>query len=365
MTLSKSSDPRKFQIFGNSASAGFISLIICIVLTYALSAFIYFTVLIVESSGEDVFYVQGVAVQNITYAIGALLTTYAFIRFLNHRIKRLWLKYAIVAILNFVIIVNLSYVFFIFYWSKMPDSSEGSLTVSYLYTFIPSVVGMVYFYFWTKSKTISETISEQEIQLLQLEQTKTKAQLQALQARINPHFLYNALNSIASLVHEEADTAEEMTLKLSALFRKTTGRNNATYSSLDEELSIVKTYLEIEQIRFGERLSFSTTATQNSLSAKVPSFIIQPLVENAIKHGISKLTTKGEIEVNAESFGNNLVIRVIDNGPAFSVDSDHGYGLGSIQEKLKLLYGQQAKMELINEPQKEVRITLPFQDFTS
>jgi len=156
MALSKPTETRRFQLFGNTTSAILLSLALCIIMTYALSAFIYFTVLIIESTGDDVFYVQGVAVQNITYALAALVTTYAFIRLLDHKIRRTPLKYLTIAVVNFLVIFNISYVFYLLYWSKMPDYKEdGSITVSYLYSIIPSIVGMAFYYFWTKSKAIS------------------------------------------------------------------------------------------------------------------------------------------------------------------------------------------------------------------
>ena len=220
-------------------------------------------------------------------------------------------------------------------------------------------MGIIYYYFWKASQQINKRMDEQEVQLLQLQQNKTKAELAALEARINPHFLYNALNSIASLVHEAPDTAEEMTMNLSALFRKTTGKNAETFCTLQEEIEMVQTYLSIEQVRFGERLHFEANIPDKCQNFKVPTFIIQPLVENAIKHGISSLVNQGIIKINAKYYNDLLEISVEDNGPDFELGENSGYGLTSIQEKLRLLYGNEGKLTIENSPQKKVIITLP------
>jgi two-component system, LytTR family, sensor kinase len=163
------------------------------------------------------------------------------------------------------------------------------------------------------------------------------------------------------LVHEKPDLAEEMTLKLSNLFRKTTKRDNATFYSLAEEMEIVKTYLEIEQIRFGTKLKYETHVNNDCLNAQVPKFIIQPLVENAIKHGTSKITENGFINVTAKCFANKLQISVHDNGPHFNITESAGYGLTSIQEKIKLIYGKNGELSIQNSPEKLITISIPYE----
>jgi LytS/YehU family sensor histidine kinase len=224
----------------------------------------------------------------------------------------------------------------------------------------PIIVANVFYFISNQGKQISRKISDQEYQLLNLEKLKTRAELDALQARINPHFLYNALNSIASLVHDNPEKAEEMTLLLSKLFRYTTGRKTDDYyDTISNELEMVQTYLLVEKVRFGDRLKFTVEVSDPVLnSLYVPKFILQPIVENAIKHGVSKLADLGAIKVKIFEKTDWLVLCVQDNGPAFSEEMETGYGIRSIQEKLKLLYGQDGKIELLNEPDKSVTISI-------
>jgi LytS/YehU family sensor histidine kinase len=224
---------------------------------------------------------------------------------------------------------------------------------------IPAIVSSLYFLYWQRNRQITRKISEQEYQLLNLEKLKTTAELGALQARINPHFLYNALNSIASLVHSDPDKAEEMTILLSKLFRYTTDRNNEHFSSIADELEIVKTYLSIEQVRFGDRLKFTTTLEKSLEDFQIPRLLLQPIVENAIKHGISKISGEGKIEVKIQEKEDKILLSVHDSGPLFPEEMASGYGLRSIQDKLKLIYGNDASLEIQNdEKYKAVLITI-------
>ena len=151
-----------------------------------------------------------------------------------------------------------------------------------------------------------------------------------------------------------------MTLLLSKLFRYTTGRKtNDYFDTIDNELEMVETYLQVEKVRFGSRLRFTVEVINDELrNLQVPKFILQPIVENAIKHGISKMADQGVIVVKIYEEGSWLHLCVHDNGPAFPETMGAGYGIRSIQDKLKLLYGDDAKLELHNDPQKSVNIAI-------
>ncbi len=236
----------------------------------------------------------------------------------------------------------------------------------YMYVLANMLIGNVLLYTLRQGRQLTRKMTEQEVRLLSLDKLKTRAELDALQAKINPHFLYNALNSIASLVHDNPDKAEEMTLLLSKLFRYSTGRDGDLFASLADELEMVKTYLQVEQVRFGNRLTFSVDVADPKLvELKLPQFLLQPIVENAIKHGIAKRADAGRIDVRIyekkrdQTDGpTDLYLCVHDNGPAFSDEMGGGYGLRSIQDKLKLLYGNDARLELQNWPVKQVLIRI-------
>jgi len=229
----------------------------------------------------------------------------------------------------------------------------------YLYMLGPLVVSNLFFYFQRQGKQLTHKLTEQAFRLSQLEQLKTRAELEALQARINPHFLYNSLNSIASLVHEEPDRAERMVLLLSKLFRYTTGLRNQYFNSVANELEMVRTYLDVEQVRFGDRLTYRIDLADETLrELRIPQFLLQPLVENAIKHGVSKVAGPGGIILRIAEEAGWLSLCIHDNGPAFPEQLVAGYGLHSIQEKLRLLYGEDARLSVNNRPRKEIVIQI-------
>ncbi|UKJ07874.1 sensor histidine kinase [Solitalea lacus] len=199
-----------------------------------------------------------------------------------------------------------------------------------------------------------------DYQLTKLNELKTRAELEALQSKINPHFLYNSLNSIASLIHQNANKAEEMVLKLSKLFRYAINSSDENYVSLSYETDIVKTYLDIEAVRLGERLNISIKIEEDLQNECIPRFLLQPLVENAIKHGIAKISTNGLIEVGATALTNNrLKLWVADNGPDFPTEIMPGYGLQCTFDKLRLLYGDDYELNILSGIHKRIQIIIP------
>lgn len=190
---------------------------------------------------------------------------------------------------------------------------------------------------------------------------KTEAELATLQSKINPHFLYNALNAIAGLVHEDPDKAEMMTLKLSKLFRSSINQNQKTMVRIEEEMEIVKTYLEIEKERFGDRISFSIRVDESLKNALVPRFLIQPLVENALKHGLQNTTAAGELNIVIRQL-NGVEISIADNGVPFPEALDIGYGLQSTYDKLDLLFPEKYQIHMLNKPFKHITIQIPLSD---
>ncbi len=150
-----------------------------------------------------------------------------------------------------------------------------------------------------------------------------------------------------------------MVMLLSKFFRFTLNKDSSTYHTVADELDIVKTYLNMQQIRYEKKLSYQIHAAAETLNLPIPSFILQPVVENAVKHGIETSIDTGVIAVNIELAGMYLQITVADSGPPFPDQPGSGAGLTMVMNKLKLLYGDEFKMELINSPEKHVRFVLP------
>ena len=256
---------------------------------------------------------------------------------------------------------------YIAYAMGVPDNDDtivmGKYELSYITTnvvtnsFYALLIGMPVFLLHANKAENQMMQERQQLELERLEKLQIQSELDALQAKINPHFLYNSLNSIASLIHESPDKAEQMVLSLSDLFRYSVNRKNSNYTTIEEELKMVTTYLNIELVRFEGQLTFELFKSVGIDHYKIPKSLLQPLIENAIKHGTSKITD-GEIKLNLLQKGTNLQIALYDNGPDFPDDIDSGYGLQSTIDKLNLLYANSYQFKLLNAPKKHVFIEL-------
>lgn len=203
------------------------------------------------------------------------------------------------------------------------------------------------------------TLLSQQYRLLQLEQQQVSFELELLRAKVNPHFLYNMHNTIAGLIPIDPGKAEELVLLLSKFFRFTLNKNSSGWHSLAEEVEIIDTYLHMQQIRYGNRLMYTVTVGDGLTAKPFPAFILQPLVENAIKYGIEVTPGEGSIQVRLYEADRYCVIEVADSGPPFPDGPGSGMGLHLVMNKLKLLYNNDYHLQLFNTPNKHVRISFP------
>lgn len=197
---------------------------------------------------------------------------------------------------------------------------------------------------------IGQVIFERDVKIAQQNELVLRAQLDAMQARINPHFLYNALNSIAELSRIDASRTEEMALALSSLFRYNVNREGNVFSNISEEIEMVKLYLFVEKQRFNEKLNYLIEVDENILEVEIPKFLLQPLVENAVKHGISKINNNGFIKIEIKKAESDIEIKIFDNGPEFPDGIINGYGLQNTYEKLDMLCKKPYEIRFINVP---------------
>lgn len=211
-------------------------------------------------------------------------------------------------------------------------------------------------YFIFKERNL---IIENENKLANLKELKAKAELKSLQSQINPHFLYNSLNSIASLAPIDAQKTQKMAHSLSDLFKYSINRKDKKTNTILDEVNMVKTYLDIEKIRFGDRLQFTVDLEKDLENHEIPLFLIQPLVENAVKHGISKNEGEGKIGLKISKKQNEIIISVSDNGPDFPEGLLSGHGLQTVFDLLRLTYGDKAALNWTNTPKKMIIITVP------
>ena len=189
---------------------------------------------------------------------------------------------------------------------------------------------------------------DQEIQMARLSEQLSSARFAALQAQLNPHFLFNTLNTIAVLVRDGDRTgASRIVEQLSEVLRRTLGRRSSE-TSLGEEVELIRQYLAIEQARFPDRLQVEIDIDAALGSAAVPSFAVQHLVENAVRHGIARSTRAGVVRVAARRDGEVMIVTVVDDGPGFDIGAaaPEGHGLSNTRERLQALYGSSATLTI-------------------
>jgi two-component system LytT family sensor kinase len=211
-----------------------------------------------------------------------------------------------------------------------------------------------------------ERYREGELHSAQLSAQLSQAQLQSLRAQLHPHFLFNTLNSIAALVHRNPDEADRMIARLSDLLRISLEQVGVQEVPLAQEIEFLKRYVEIEQARFAYRLRVDLEIAPETLTARTPYLILQPLVENAIRHGIAPRAQPGRVVVSAARENGFLILQVRDDGAGLaaglSAPAREGLGLSSTRERLSKLYGDHQRFEANNGAQGGfvVTIAIPF-----
>jgi signal transduction histidine kinase len=239
-----------------------------------------------------------------------------------------------------------------------PVMSEDLQLLRYLAT----VFGFMFEKFQMERKRLEQDQLAQELRL----QT-SKSELKALRAQINPHFLFNALNAIASLIHTDPARADEAVEQLAEVFRYTLRRSDSEWAPLDQELAFARAYLDVEQARFGQRLTCAIDSDHLPPAPQVPSMMLQTLIENAIKHGVSQTRGPGRIDVIVRTTSDVITVEVRDTGPGANAPNvqpreGEGFGLRSVRERLQGHFGDRASLSLTRDDAAGVtvaRIVMP------
>jgi two-component system LytT family sensor kinase len=226
----------------------------------------------------------------------------------------------------------------------LPKFYYGQLTSLVLYAFILTIDYVL---------DSRQRIARQQLEAVRLSEQLSKAQLDALRRQMEPHFIFNALNAISGLVRDNCnDAAVETIAVLSNFLRRATQESNRPLVALQEEMETLRQYLEIQKTRFAERLQINVHIPADLLATQVPSLILQPLVENAIKHGISKRANGGLIQVAAASSNGRLCLSVDNDGPALPADWETrrtGIGIANLRTRLQIMYGTGFELSLRNQ----------------
>lgn len=234
------------------------------------------------------------------------------------------------------------------FWSDvMWTSLHNNLLVSWI------VIGLAH------ALLFSDQASEQERRAAGLQVMLAQARLDAIAAQLNPHFLFNALNSIAELVHHDAERADRMLVGLSALLRRSLESSHRQWVSLGEELELITHYLDIEKVRFGERMQVQWSVALDCLGELVPPLLLQPLVENAVVHAIARRINPGTLRIAASLVPGGLWIEVEDDGAEGLPDAEgHGIGLTNTRDRLRALYGTEATVSIDSTDAGGTRVSL-------
>lgn len=246
-------------------------------------------------------------------------------------------------------------------------SIESSKKVSFWTKFVGSTVDnglfilpwtLIYYFYHFIEKS-----RRQQMETLQLESLIKELELKTIKAHINPHFIFNSLNSIRALVDEDPERARKAITELSNILRSSMQADKSETVTLEKELFIVKDYLALENMRFEDRLRIEYDIDEDTLDQPVPPMMLQTLVENAIKHGISKQINGGIVRVISEFKGNYHEMAVQNTGYLNGARNPEGFGLSSTTDRLNLLYGNRAKFEIKQATSTlvEARVLIPFE----
>ncbi len=285
------------------------------------------------------------------------------------RQRTVWEMLLTVAISSYVIALAWAVAKNVHYWWIYKHGYQPDVWYMYFSNTINSLIMVVCWsglYFGIKN---FQMLQKEKQNALKASTMAHQAHLKMLRYQLNPHFLFNTLNAISTLILvQDNKTAEAMVSRLSDFLRYSLDKDPIKKISLRHEIQALELYLEIEKVRFDERLEVSWDIDPNCLDALVPSLILQPIIENAIKYAISKMEQGGKITVSAKSFGRDLMLEVSDNGPGAKIENgklnrENGVGLANIQERLNSLYSNDFSFVISqNKPSGiKVSIRIPFE----
>ncbi|MDT0607909.1 sensor histidine kinase [Croceitalea rosinachiae] len=277
-----------------------------------------------------------------------------------------FIKIGVSFILTCFIFGSLNYLFGYIYIKYGPSLSEEHIKMFKIYDgfWVQAINSLFLVGAWTVTYFVIKLLlklNSNRIERLELNTNLKQAQLNTLKGQINPHFMFNSLNNIRGLMLEDVDKSREMLTKLSEMLRYSLTKNNNNAIALEEELEMVDNYINLSKIQFENRLEFAKEVQKDCLQVQIPPMIIQLLVENAAKHGISNLKDGGKINLKVDKDDTELQIQVSNTGKLYISKDSTQLGLKNIRQRLKLLYGDSAQFkleEIANEVVANIKIPL-------
>ncbi len=303
---------------------------------------------------------QAVLIINLLLSLGGILLTSGFRHVV---IARKWHRLAteqiMARVLPSVALMALAYtvwyflLIFLFYRESLEHTALSDVLGSWVSSAVLLSVWTLLYFIWHYVESSRAGL----IKRLQLESAMKDMEIKTMRSNLQPHFIFNSLNSIRALIDEDPELARLAITKISNILRQSITKQEAS-DTLENELKLAHDYLDLEKIRFEERLTVSTEIDPVTLSVQIPTMMIQTLVENAVKHGISKIEAGGEIHIRSQRQGDTLCIEIENTGNLLQ-ESTHehslGFGLSSSRQRLQHLYGEKATLLIF---QRENRVVL-------
>jgi signal transduction histidine kinase len=243
------------------------------------------------------------------------------------------------------------------WWAHWPTVGWGiGVTVHGLTVFAD---GTFFGAAWEEKK-VAELMAHEQLKVVSGEKRLVQAQMRMLQAQIEPHFLFNTLANIQSLINRSPERANLMMDNFIAYLRQTLSASRSQEGTVKQEIDLLKNYLELIKIRMAERLQFAIEVDETIVNSPLPPMLLQPLVENAIKHGLEPKVEGGRVTVRAKRDGDRIRFEVEDNGLSFSDDAGDGVGLSNLRERLAVLYDARAELTISDaNPGTRIVIEIP------
>ena len=337
--------------------------IAAVVLAWSIVAVIATTTAFIAIRGDSVvawLSIFGPMMLYYSVWVGVSLLIYRIVETLNGTPARRMLAAAAHVLLFLAVAISLP---FIVHYNDWQTWLYGARAPGYhtlaAVIYLLNLLGSLLIRFYRLSVAREREAREARLRSSLLQNQLNLARMDALKMQINPHFLFNALNSIAALIETDRNVeAYHATELLGELLRSTLDKSGDRFLTLQQELEFIRRYIDIEKVRFGNRFEYVEDVDENCLDHPVPTLILQPLVENSIKHAVNESTAPVSLVLAARQETGGLAIEVSDNGPGFSATSGNGVGLDNVRRRLDLLYAGNARFEVTSAQGRGVTTTL-------
>ena len=268
------------------------------------------------------------------------------------------------AVMGSAVAVVLLTIFGVYHsWNAFVPAFQATINIAIFMTLVFGIYATITVALRSRLDETTLALRTKERDEADARRVASEAQLASLESRVNPHFFFNTLNSIAALTREDAARAERMTTQLASLMRSSLDQSSTPLVPLEQEVQSVRDYLEIEHVRFGDRLRYDIQVNSDAASVLVPRLALQTVVENSVKYAVSARREGASVSIAGQRTDGRLHVEVTDDGPGFNASIPDGHGLALIRARLSMLYGDQASLTVSSQPGRTtVAMDIPIPD---